>query len=191
MSIGYLKTSKFNNIFILSKFPIFIKCVLIKHIYHYLLPTLPSAPYQSPWQPHAHFPFYYFVYCLFEIHQCFPYACDYVAVHWGIGNLSVATSPKESGSASLSRHQQLIDSLIWEEPQKPLLQPCWIFFSLKGLVHVTIAAMCYACNSCVRKRNNSSTLSSSSAGSYLHPVFKGVSLSCRWWEVGKVKILIC
>lgn len=194
MSIGYLKILKFNNIFILSTFPMFIKCVLIKHIYDYFFPTLLVLPTNLPGN-HMHI-FHFitlFLNCLFEIHQCFLYACDYVAVYWGISNLAVVTSPKESGSLSLSRHQQLIDSLIWEELQKPLLQSCCIFFSLKvQVLGMSLWLLCVdACNSCVRKRNNTSTLSSFSAGSYLPSVFTGVSLSCRWWEVGKVKILIC
>lgn len=132
MSIGYLKILKFNNIFILSKFPMFIKCVLIKHIYHYFFPTLLVLPTNLPGN-HMHI-FHFitlFLNCLFEIHQCFLYACGYVAIYWGISNLAEATSPKESGPPSLSRHQQLIDSRKWEELQKSLLQPCWIFFLWK------------------------------------------------------------
>lgn len=159
-----------------------------------LFPNSSSAPYQSPWQPHAHFPFYHFVSKLpLWDPPVLPICMRLCGCLLGNKQSSSGHIPKESGFLSLSRHQQLIDSLIWEELQKPLLQPCWIFFSLKvQVLGMSLWLLCVdACNSCVRKRNNTSTLSSFSAGSYLPSVFTGVSLSCRWWEVGKVKILIC
>lgn len=49
----------------------------------------------------------------------------YMTIHWDMGNLSMATSPKKSDSPSLHIRQLPVASLMWMDPLGPLHIPCW------------------------------------------------------------------
>lgn len=160
-----------------------------------LFPNSSIAPYQSPWQPHAHFPFYYFVSKLplwdppvlpIRMWLCGCLLGNKQSSSGHIPQREWFPLPQQTSTAD-----RFSDMGRTSEASPPTMLD--FFFSLKvQVLGMSLWLLCVdARNSCVRKRNNTLTLSSSSAGSYLHPVFTGVSLSCGWWEVGQVKILIC